>query len=178
MVTDTWLAIVAVLAVGQCNAATFGAISLNVGGEPRLYSPRALTVDDRVYFQYADKTGVTRCCINRPGKAFKPEQSNATALNALTDEPAFVYKLTQTVRTAGSVPFLGVAVIGTKMNVSQRLDKSIRVHSPAGRAAAWSCTSDEGLHVYGDTGTTTISDLYVGFDYQVESPTCQAAKTR
>lgn len=178
MVTNTFLAIGAVLAVAQCNAATFGAISLNVGGESRLYLPRELTLHDRVYFQYADKTGVTRCCINRLGNAFERKQANATALNALTDEPAFVYKLTQPVGAAGSVPFLGVAVIGTKMNVSQRLDNSIRVHSPTGRFAARACTSEEGLHVYGGTGANTISDLYIGFDYQVEFPTCQAAKTK
>ena len=58
------------------------------------------------------------------------------------------------------------------MSVGQVADQSLEIKVPTGVVTVRACTSQEGLHVIGKLGSRIISDLYLGFDYQVENPSC------
>jgi hypothetical protein len=174
MGTSTLFAALALLAATACNAASIGVVSMNIGSETYLHSLVKLSQDDLVHFQYPDEAGTTRCCISRRSKSFLPIESASTASDALTGEPVFSYKLLSPLRLKDKVPFVGAAVVGHGVKVQQRTrNSSLKVASPAGTLTVRTCTSQEGLHVLGESGARLVSDLYVGFDYEVETPTCR-----
>jgi hypothetical protein len=43
----------------------------------------------------------------------------------------------------------------------------------SGTVTVSSCTGREGLNVMARKGTAKVSDLYFGFGYEIESPTCR-----
>jgi len=146
---------------------------MNMGGETRLFTLHKLLPDERVYFQYPDRTGATRCCINRLGKSFElVSTDDDVASDGLHDEPAFRYRLTKQPHLSSKAPFLGMGVIGYALQVEQSADKSLKATSPSGALTIRSCTSQEGLHALGESGAQLVSDLYFGFGYSVERPTC------
>jgi len=146
---------------------------MNIAGETRLFTLHKLLPDERVYLQYPDKTGTTRCCIRLMGKSFELiSTDDNTASDGLHDEPAFRYRLTKQPHLSSKAPFLGIGVIGHALQVKQKPDKSLKVTSPDGVLIIRSCTSQEGLHVRGESDAQLLSDLYLGFDYSVEDPTC------
>lgn len=155
-----------------CSAATTGIVSMNIGGEIRLYSIQKLSPNDSVQFQYLNKTGATRCCIRRIGNSFEMIEPDSVALDALSDKPLFRYRLKQQPKSIGAAPFLGVAVIGESMKIQQTVTQSLNVKLIGRTLTVRSCTSQEGFHVIGEEGGKVVSDLYYGFDYQVEKPTC------
>jgi hypothetical protein len=160
-------------AAGMCNAASTAIVSMNMGGEIRLFTLHKLLPDERVYFQYPDKTGATRCCIRRTGKSFElVSTDDDIASDGLHDEPALRYRLTKRPPVSSKAPFLGMGVIGHAVQVEQSADKSLNVTSQDGRLTIRSCISQEGLHVRGESDARLLSDLYFGFDYTVENPTC------
>jgi hypothetical protein len=160
-------------AAGMCNAASIGIVSMNMGGETRLFTLHKLLPDERVYFQYPDKTGATRCCIRRMGKSFElVSTDDDVASDGLHDEPALRYRLTKQPSISSKAPFPGMGVIGRAVQVEQSADKSLKVTSPDGRLTLRSCISQEGLHVRGESDAQLLSDLYFGFDYSAENPTC------
>jgi hypothetical protein len=171
MVIKALLSSTAFMGMAPCVAATFGIVSLNPAGESVLYLPRALSAGESVYFQYADPTGSKRCCTKQQRANFTRNESSATAVDALTGDQAFAYRLGPAAPNMRR-PFFGIAAVGKGISISQLRDKSIRVRSAAGKFSAFSCTSAEGLHVYGSVGSKKVSDLYLGFDYSIESPSC------
>ena len=161
----------AVLLSGPCFATTFGIVALSPVGKSRLYSPRALSSAETVYFQYAAVSGETRCCLRQRAATFERDASSVAAIDGVTGAAAFAYRFVPTLSSPPR-PFAGIAVIGTNVGVSQRRDSSLRAESAAGAFSASSCTSAEGIHVYVATGARNVSDLYLGFDYPIESPSC------
>ncbi|MDO8990619.1 MAG: hypothetical protein Q7U91_13415 [Sideroxyarcus sp.] len=145
---------------------------MNIGGETRLYSTQALSPNESVQLQYLDKTGATRCCLKRRGNAFESIAADSVALDALTDKPIYRYRLKQQPKSIGAAPFIGVAVVGESAKIKQSATQSFSVKLIDGPLTVRSCTSLEGFHVIGEVGGKVVSDLYYGFDYEVEKPTC------
>ncbi len=145
---------------------------MNIGGETRLYSIQEISPNESVQFQYLNKTGATRCCIKRTGNSFEKIKADTVALDALTDKPIYRYRLKQQPKSIGAAPFLGVAVVGEPINIIQTATQSFSIKSIDGTLTVRSCTSLEGFHVIGEVGGKIVSDLYYGFDYEVEQPTC------
>lgn len=172
MVTKALFSLTALILATPCVATTFGIVSLNPAGESILYLPRALSAGESVYFQYSDPSGSKRCCMKQQRANFTRGESGATAVDVLTGDQAFVYRFGPAAPNMRR-PFFGIAAVGKGISVLQLRDKSIRVRSAAGKFSAFSCTSAEGLHVYGSVGSKKMSDLYLGFDYSIESPSCQ-----
>jgi hypothetical protein len=145
---------------------------MNIGGETRLYSIQELSPNESVRLQYINKAGATRCCIKRIGSSFEKIKADSVALDALTDKPIFRYRLKQQPKFIGSAPFLGIAIVGEAMKIEQTVTQSLDLKLIDGNLNVRSCTSLEGFHVIGETGGKIVSDLYYGFDYEVEKPTC------
>jgi hypothetical protein len=165
-------AILVLCAANQCSAATAGVVSMNIGGETRLFSTQKLSPNESVQLQYLNKAGATRCCIKRTGNSFEKIKADSVALDALTDKPIFRYRLKQQPKSIGDAPFLGVAIVGETMKIEQTEIQSLSVKLIDQNLTVRSCTSLEGLHVIGEVGGKIVSDLYYGFDYEVEKPTC------
>lgn len=172
--TKHLFAILVLCAANQSSAATTGIVSMNIGGETRLYSTQALSSNESIQLQYPDKTGATRCCIKRRGNTFKRIEADTVALDALTDKPIYRYRLKQQPKSIGAAPFLGMAVVGEEKNIDQTATKSLSVKLIDETLTVRSCTSLEGFHVIGEVGGKVVSDLYYGFDYEVENPTCNS----
>jgi hypothetical protein len=162
----------ALCAANQCSAATAGIVSMNIGGETRLYSIQEINPNESVQFQYLDNAGTTRCCIKRTGNSFEKIKADSVALDALTDKPIFRYRLKQQPKSIGADPFLGVFIVGETLKIEQTAIQSLIVKLIEGNLTVRSCTSLEGFHVIGEAGGKIVSDLYYGFDYEVEKPTC------
>jgi hypothetical protein len=165
-------AILVLCAANQCSAVTAGIVSMNIGGETRLYSIQKLTPNESVQLQYPNKAGATQCCIKRTGNSFEEIVDASVALDTLTDKPIYRYRLKQQPKSIGAAPFLGVAIVGGSIKIKQTATQSFRVPSIDGTLTVRSCTSLEGFHVIGEVGGKIVSDLYYGFDYEVEKPTC------
>lgn len=84
----------------------------------------------------------------------------------------FGYQLTQPPRSIARFPFFGAAAAGRVLTVEQGADRSIKVIRSTDVLRISTCTSQEGLHATATVGDRLVSDLYLGFDYEVESPTC------
>jgi hypothetical protein len=159
----------------MCGAATTGIISMNINGEARLYVPSKLSPNERVRFQYPDKTGATRCCLTRDANAFElvETETDSAASDALAGNPVFGYRMKQVAESIGKAPFVGAAVVGRSLKVEQANTQSLRVSVPKQSLTISTCTSQEGLHVVTKSGRKVLSDLYLGFDYEVANPTCR-----
>ena len=167
----------AVMLSGPCFATAFGIVALSPVGTSHLYLPRALSSAETVYFQYPTVSGETRCCLRQRAATFERDASNIAAIDGVTGAAAFAYWF---VPTLSALPqtFAGIAVIGTTVGVSQRRGGSLRAESAAGAFSASSCTSAEGFHVHVATGARKVADLYLGFDYAIESPSCPKVGSR
>ena len=162
------------LAAKICSAATAGIISINADREVNLFLPRRLTSDEHVVFQYPDERGMARCCFQSAGRHFVLRESEPHASDMLTAAPLARYRLGTPLKSEVGTPFFGIAVVGARMKVRQVADRSLVVRSAHHRIMIRSCTSEEGLHVIDSEGTNVLSDLYFGFEYQLEHPTCTA----
>ncbi len=161
-----------IFGAAETGAATTGIIKLNVGSETRLYTSSALFANDFVHFQYPDKAGAIRCCLRRKSSSFQLVETDPGASDALAGTPVFTYRLSQPPRLANKSPFFGAATAGPKLTVKQLDAETLQVKSRTGSFTVSKCTSQEGIHATKKTGVAVVADLYLGFDYQVEKPTC------
>lgn len=172
MVTKNLFFIFSLFLGGVCKAVTPAAVSMNIGGETRLYSLHKLRPNEQVQFQYPDRMGVTRCCLKRGEKSFELIETGSVVSDALGDKPAFGYRLVTPLRSIGAAPFLGIAVIGEALKIEQVNASFTRIKSKDGVLTVHTCTSQEGQHFIGELGGKIVTDLYYGFDYQISHPNC------
>jgi hypothetical protein len=173
MVTKLLSLVPLIFGTVACCAATTGIIKLNVGNEARLYTSSALSANDFVYFQYPDKAGATRCCLRRRSSAFQLIEADPAASDALAGNPVFTYELLKAPALTVKTPFFGAAVAGSKLTVKQINTETLKVRSRDASFVVNKCTSQEGMHAITKASADVVADLYLGFDYQVESPTCR-----
>lgn len=172
MVTKLLSLVPLIFGAAACCAATTGIIKLNIGSEARLYTSSALSATDFVHFQYPDKTGATRCCLRRRSSALQLIEADFAASDALVGNPVFTYKLLKAPALAVTTPFFGAAVAGRKLTVKQIDAETLKVRSRDKSFMLNKCTSQKGVHAIRKASDEVVADLYFGFDYQVESPTC------
>lgn len=172
MVTKLLSLLPLIFGTAACCAATTGIIKLNVGNEARLYTSSALSANDFVHFQYPDKAGATRCCLRRRSSAFQLIEADPAASDALAGNPVFTYKMLKAPALAVKTPFFSAAVAGRKLTVKQISDETLIVRSHDESFVVNKCTSQEGMHAIRKAGADVVADLYFGFDFQVEKPTC------
>lgn len=159
-------------AASVCNAATAGIVSLNMSKGNHVYALHRILPKERVYLQYPGKSGTAQCCIAIRGKSLELVEPDDAASDMLNDGTVFRYRLTQPPRLTNRLPFIGVTIVGNAIKVEQTAGRSLKVKLSDGVLTVRSCTSQEGLHVVGKLGARPASDLYLGFNYEVESPTC------
>jgi hypothetical protein len=173
MVTKLLSLVSLIFGTAACCAATTGIINLNVGKEARLYTSSALSANDFVHFQYPDKAGATRCCLRRRSSALQLIEADPAASDALAGNPVFTYELLEAPALTVKTPFFGAAVAGSKLTVKQVNAETLKVRSRDASFVVSQCTSQEGMHAIRKVSAEVVADLYFGFDYQVESPTCR-----
>ena len=160
------------LAAAACSASATGIVKMNIGTEARLYTNSPLSSHEFVHFQYPDKTGATRCCLRRASASFQLIEPDPAASDSLAGNPVFSYRLLNPPRLYSKTPFLGAAAAGQTLMVQQPNATTLKIRSRTGSLTVTTCTSQEGLHAVSKAGTEVIADLYFGFDYEVENPTC------
>lgn len=160
------------LAAAVCGASTTGIVKMNIGTEARLYTVSPLSSHEFVHFQYPDKTGATRCCLRRASASFQLIEPDPAASDSLAGNPVFSYRLLNPPRLDSKTPFLGAAAVGHALVVQQFNAETLTIRSRTGSLTVTTCTSREGLHAVSKAGTEVTADLYLGFDYEVENPTC------
>jgi hypothetical protein len=172
MVTKVLCVASLALACSIGNAASPGVVGLNIGSDTLLHVGSPLRPGDRVYLQYPDRVGASRCCIVRGVRAFEAVVADPAASDALSGNPVFSYRLIRPLRLKNKKPFLGAAIVGRTIHVKQADSNLLRVSGSNRLLTVSTCTSQEGVHVVGRRGNAVTSDLYVGLGYEVEEPTC------
>jgi hypothetical protein len=172
-VTEMLRAIPLMLLCTLCNAATVGVVKLDVDGAVNLYSLAEVKPQTQIQFQYPGADGSIRCCIRRRGSAFHKAESESSVQDANNGDAAQSYKLNRPITLKINSPFIGSAVVGAG-RIRQLPDQALQIGPRIGGEIVRSCTSQEGVHVLKFDAKGVVSDLYLGLDYEVESPSCKA----
>jgi hypothetical protein len=164
------------LAMSMCGATqaqTAGIVRMGVQGEIHLFTSFKLAPKTRVQLQYPGPAGTARCCLSRQGHDFLPDTEDPTAIDSTTGEPLLRYRLAKRLRMATDEIFLGTAMINGRTATRAGANHALLSGTRSGTVTVSSCTGREGLNVMARKGTVKVSDFYLGFGYEIESPTCK-----
>ncbi len=158
---------------GSANAGVNAAIvKLNEEGPNYLYSARKINPGDSIQFQIP-KNDQPSCCGRSDWKAVTALAADPDAINYASDQPLYRYRL-NVAGISTTLPFIGIAVIGSKVSTKQDGDGKIEAREGGTATALILCTSEEGIHVVSRSGGKQDSHLYVYLGYDIENPNCTA----
>ena len=173
-----FLFVVSSLAItGSATAGVNAAIvKLNQGGPNYLYSTRKLNPGDIVRFQLP-KNDQPSCCGQSKWKAATTVAADPDAVDYMSGHELYRYRLKASgISTA--MPFIGMAVIGSKVSVKQDGDWKIEARQGGTATELRLCTSQEGVHVVSRSDGKEVGHLYLYLGYDIENPTCEPGLTK
>jgi hypothetical protein len=148
-------------------------VKLNEGGPNYLYSAQKISPGDTVHFQ-RPKDDQPSCCGRSHWKAATLLPSEPDAVEYDSDRELYRYRLSVT-GISTTLPFLGIAVIGNKVDVEQDGAWRLKARQAGTKADLLLCTSQEGVHVVSRRDGKADSHLYLYLGYDIENPTCTPA---
>lgn len=135
-----------------------------------LYTAQAISPAETVYFQFP-KNDAPTCCRQASGKTATLLTPDPDATDTTSDRKLYRYRLAVT-GISTSLPFLGIAVIGSKVSVEQDGGTRIEARSGMHTNELLLCTSQEGVHLVSRSGDKKESHLYLYLGYDIDNPTC------
>jgi hypothetical protein len=163
----------AMFVCGASQAQTAGIVRMGAQGEFHLFTNFKLTPETRVQLQYPGPASRARCCLSRQGHDFLPDTEDPTAIDSMTGEPLLRYRLAKPLRIATDEIFLGTAMVNGRTATRAGANQTLLSGTRSAAVTVSSCTGREGLTVVALKGTAKVSELYFGFGYEIESPTCK-----
>lgn len=151
-------------------------VKLNEGGPSYLYSARKLDPGDTIQFQFP-KNDRPSCCGQSNWKAATLLAADQDAVDYMSGQELYRYRL----KAAGistAIPFIGMAVIGSKISVKQHGDWEIEARQGSVATDLRLCTSQEGVHVLRQSNGKQVHHLYLYLGYDIENPTCDSGLTK
>jgi hypothetical protein len=148
-------------------------VRLNEDGASYLYSAQKISPGETVHFQLP-KNDRPSCCGRSHWKAVSLLPSEPDAVEYHSDRALYRYRLPVT-GLSTSLPFLGIAVIGNKVDVEQDGAWRVKARQAGTKTDLMLCTSQEGVHVLSRRDGKAESHLYLYLGYDIENPTCASA---
>ena len=150
MVINKHLVFILLLISHEClaeNSPIVGFVKYDGKGNGYLYTPKMVHRNDHIISQFPNKNGGAECCVSL---AIEKVSSIAKDI-VVTDEHLGknVYRalIKESSKSEYPLPFLGVAVIGENVTVTQNYPDFLEVKNLNQKSIVRTCTSNEGVHL-------------------------------
>lgn len=157
-------------------AADVGIIRLNPEGQHYLYSRHKIVSGEQIMIQTPAPNEDRACCMAITVDAGRSPIRDPDASEYPSDRKLFRYKIKPPSGIKAELPFMGIAVIGKRLDLQQLSNTTIRIGGDAHASEVSMCTSREGVHVVHKAGEEVLGHLYYYLGYDIENPSCPASQ--